>query len=158
MKLKHWLMIAILVIVDLGSKQIVSAQVAYGTQVTLIDGFLYLTNIHNTGAAWSILEGKQFFFIIITLIAIAGILYILYKRVYITDEVSRWGLMIVFSGILGNFFDRLVFGYVRDFVGVYLGSYPFPIFNWADSCITIGVTIIIIRIIFEKEHKHVENH
>ncbi len=154
MKLKHWLTIGALIILDLATKQWITLTYDYNVEYSLINGLVYILNIHNTGAAWSILEGGMPFFVVSGAVVSAAILYILYKKVYITDSVSRWGLVIILAGTWGNLYDRIALGYVRDFMGVFIGSYAFPIFNVADSCITIGVALIIIRVLFEKEVKH----
>ena len=66
------------------------------------------------------------------------------------DRVSILGYVMVFSGAIGNFIDRMVFNYVRDFIGVYIGSYAFPIFNVADICITVGFAVILIVMVYQE--------
>ena len=82
---------------------------------------------------------------------------IIYFRKTKKEEVlTRFGLVLVFAGLLGNFIDRVFFGYVRDFIDVIIFNYNFPIFNIADMAVVIGVALIIIEIIFE-EYIHGKN-
>lgn len=67
--------------------------------------------------------------------------------------MTRFGLVLTFAGMIGNLIDRMVLGYVRDFIDVIIFNYNFPIFNIADMAVVIGVALIIIEIIFE-EHIH----
>ena len=82
---------------------------------------------------------------------------IIYFRKTKKEEVlTRFGLVLVFAGLLGNLIDRVFFGYVRDFIDVIIFNYNFPIFNIADMAVVIGVALIIIEIIFE-EYIHGKN-
>lgn len=90
----------------------------------------------NTGAAFGILKGNNFFLAIIAIIVICFIFYY-YKKV---DKHERTGLLLILAGTLGNLTDRIFFGYVRDFIAL-----PFwPNFNFADMYNTIGVLILIV--------------
>lgn len=112
-----------------------------------IPGFLGLTNLHNDGAAWSMLEGKQWFFAIVSVIAIVALLYLMHWfRERPLVEIS---LALILGGTIGNFIDRLRFGYVVDmfqFLPV-----NFPVFNLADTYLTVGVIILIFIILLEKD-------
>ena len=109
---------------------------------------LSLTYIQNNGAAWSILEGKMWFFFIITMIALVVLPYLLYKY----RSESKWmtiGLSLIIGGTLGNFIDRMRLGYVVDMFQVEF--FNFPIFNIADVSLVIGVICVLIYIIFFEE-------
>lgn len=94
-------------------------------------GIEYATN---TGAAFGILKGNNFFLAIIAIIVI-GFIFYYYKKV---DKHERTGLLLILAGTLGNLIDRIFFGYVRDFIAL-----PFwPNFNFADMYNTIGVLIL----------------
>lgn len=104
-----------------------------------------LTHIRNNGAAWSILEGQMWFFIIITIVALIALPYLLYKYRY----ESKWmtiGLSLVIGGTVGNFIDRIRLSYVVDMFQVEF--FNFPIFNFADVSLVIGVVCIFVYILF----------
>lgn len=109
---------------------------------------LSLTQIHNKGGAWSILEGKMWFFILISLLALGMFSYMLYSN----RNKSKWftiGLSLIIGGTLGNFIDRLTQGYVVDMFQTEFMS--FPIFNVADVCLVIGVICVFVYILFFDE-------
>ncbi|WP_289811548.1 signal peptidase II, partial [Thomasclavelia cocleata] len=83
----------------------------------------------------------------------AVLMIIFFKRTRKEEILTRFGLVLTFAGMIGNLADRIVLGYVRDFIDVIIFNYNFPIFNIADVAVVIGVALIIIEIIFE-EHIH----
>ncbi len=95
-----------------------------------------LTYVENRGAAFGILQGQKFFFIIITVCVLIAIIYY-YEKV---DMLSKLSLIFIFSGTVGNFIGRLFFGYVVDFIE--LSFIDFPVFNLADIFLTIGAVIL----------------
>lgn len=106
---------------------------------------LSLTYIRNNGAAWSILEGQMWFFILITIVALIILPYLLYKN----RNESKWmtiGLSLIIGGTLGNFIDRIRLSYVVDMFQVEF--FNFPIFNFADVSLVVGVFCIFIYILF----------
>jgi signal peptidase II len=108
---------------------------------------LNLVLVHNTGAAFGFLSSaagwQNVFFIVIALAASIFILW-MYRRLSAQDRVLAVGLMLVLGGALGNLLDRLMHGYVIDFIDVYYGTWHWPAFNVADSAITIGAILLII--------------
>ena len=106
------ILVVALVAIDQLVKHWVTATIALGTSHVVVPGLLAITNLHNNGAAWSILQGQQWFFAIISVVAIAVIGYLMFRWRH------QWPLMIglalVLAGTLGNFIDRLVHGYVAD--------------------------------------------
>lgn len=141
------LIIIALIVIDQLIKAWVVSTIALGSSHVLIPGVLALTNLRNDGAAWSMLAGKQTFFIIITILAVIIIGYFLYR--YRQNRAMLIGLSFIMAGAIGNFIDRLWQGYVVDmFETLFIN---FPIFNFADSCLTIGVVWLIICIIREKD-------
>lgn len=132
-------------IADQWLKWWVSRHVALGGFHEFIPGVLGITNLHNSGAAWSILEGKQWFFILISILALIVIGICLYRT-----RRDRWMTVcfsLILAGTLGNFIDRLRFGYVVDMFQTMFIS--FPIFNIADACLTVGIIWLIIIILRE---------
>lgn len=111
-----------------------------------IFGRLSLTNVRNTGSAFGLFQNQAF---LLTLIAIVGIVAILlfYRYFSKANLLGIFALGLVFGGAIGNLIDRLRFGYVTDFIDVRLwGDFHWPIFNVADSGITVGSIMLIIFI------------
>ena len=122
----------------------VVANLAIGQTVTLIPHVISLTHIRNTGAAFSILEGQQWVFYIITIIAL--IVVAVLWRDSRGHLLYRIGLSLIFAGAIGNFIDRIRQQYVTDMFQVDFMN--FAIFNVADACLTVGVIAVVIHLIF----------
>lgn len=138
-----------LIIVDQIVKHWVTSNIPLNSSRTFIPGLLDLDNLHNTGAAWSMLEGRQWFFAVITVIAIIVVAYLMWK-----NRRSAWimtGLSLIMAGAVGNFIDRLSQRYVVDMFA--LKNVNFPVFNVADACLTVGVFIMLIVVLKEDDHK-----
>ncbi len=150
MKIKEILIVVIVLIIDLLTKTIIQTNINLHREIYIIKDFFYITYTKNIGAGWSILEGQQLLLSLVAVIAIIGMLVWMVKNknesMYLRLPVS---LMI--AGALGNLIDRLYFGYVRDFIGFIIFGYHFPIFNVADMALTIGVGILFVVTLFEKE-------
>ena len=131
------------------TKIIVEHTLQLNAGYTIIDSFFYFTYAHNSGAAWGIFQGHMILFYVVSLIAgIAIIYYFLQTESY--QKLTRFGLVLVFSGMIGNLIDRLMYGYVRDFIDFIIFGYDFPIFNVADIAITVGVALIILELAIEE--------
>lgn len=113
----------------------------------LIPGILGLTKLHNNGAAWSFMEGNLWFFYVVTIIAVAVISYMYWKMRKHAFLASS--LAMIFAGTIGNFVDRVRQGFVVDMFD--LKFINFPIFNIADMALTVGVAMLFIAIIRDKE-------
>lgn len=120
-----------------------------GTGVSVIDNFFYFTYATNFGGAWSLFEGHTWMFILAAVIAV-GVLGYFFMQTKIEDRFTRFGLIMVLAGAIGNCIDRVLYGFVRDFVDLIILGYDFPIFNIADVCICLGTFFVIIEI-FEEE-------
>lgn len=111
---------------------------SYGyTVIPIIDNFLYFTHVHNTGAAWSILEGKQYLLCILGFIALAAV-WLYRDKLELQKKSNQLYLGLFCGGVIGNIIDRLLWGYVIDFIDIHLVFYRWPTFNIADSGIVIG--------------------
>lgn len=140
-----WLWLSALVIVlDLGTKYLASSNLDYGMPVPVLP-FFNLTLLHNTGAAFSFLADQggwqRWFFAVLAV----GVSIMLIAWLYRLPRSDRWlpiALALVLGGALGNLYDRLVLGYVVDFIHVYYGNYHFPAFNIADCAISVGAVMI----------------
>ena len=141
------------VCLDQGVKKIITIYIGLGGSVTLIPSFLNITHVRNTGAAWSVLEGSRVFLILVSIIAIGLVYYFMIKDKKI-DKIEEIGYGILLGGILGNLFDRIIFGYVIDFLHFTFGNDQFPVFNIADIGIVIGTFIIIVIMLKEDFHEN----
>ena len=145
---------SIALIIDQVSKIIATSYLKLSIGVKVIKNFFYLTLCHNEGAAWGLFSNARFVIIIGTLAAII----LIYHYVFVFKENKRnnlaFGLLI--GGLAGNLIDRIIFGYVRDFLDFYIFKYDYPIFNIADMCIVVGVFLLIISII-KGDDKHEDN-
>lgn len=107
-----------------------------------------LIYLENSGAAFGMLQGRQTFFIILTVAIVLMLLVYVYNHWSEINTIERWGFALFFAGAIGNFIDRVLNGYVVDFISVRLfGFYDFPVFNLADCYISIAAVVFIISII-----------
>ncbi|MFH0790490.1 MAG: signal peptidase II [Candidatus Omnitrophota bacterium] len=111
--------------------------------VPVIKNVFYLTLVHNRGAAFGILKNQIYFFIITSGLAIALIWFSLRNNRHKQPFIFNFALNLILAGGLGNLIDRLFFGYVIDFIDIRI--YPlfnWPVFNAADSAITVGAILL----------------
>lgn len=135
------LAVVLLTLLDLGTKWQISANFRIGQSLKLIPGFFNLTLVHNTGAAFGLgNRWPMWGFVIISLVAI-GLVGFLLTKMDPSEKLSRAGMVLITSGAIGNLVDRIRFGYVVDFLDVYIGKHHWPAFNVADSYITIGACL-----------------
>jgi signal peptidase II len=136
----------LIIILDQVSKQIALDQLPMHRSVSVLPGLdWYLT--FNPGAAFSFLAdagGWQRWFFTITTIIISTIILVWIGRLQKTESISAISLCLIFGGAIGNLIDRVNYGYVVDFVQVWLGSYPWPAFNVADAAISVGAVVLLL--------------
>lgn len=141
------IIIALLVcIVDRITKLYIVEHLAEGLSIPIVPNVFHITHILNRGAAFGILDGQRWFFIVVVLILI-GLIYIYRKKISQLPLLVRIGIGLLVGGALGNGYDRFLHGAVIDFFDFRI----WPIFNVADICICLGVTIIIIYLWRGKE-------
>ncbi len=142
-----WIASAI-VAFDQLTKALVRATIPLYGKVVVIPDLVDLTHVRNTGAAFGILNSVDFPFktVVIALVATAALIGIAIYAAGLSphERVPRLGLSLILGGAAGNLIDRMVAGYVVDFVDVYWGEHHFWAFNVADSAITIGVAVMMI--------------
>ncbi|MCP1102234.1 signal peptidase II [Aequitasia blattaphilus] len=131
------------ILTDQLSKIWVTSNLQLGESIEIIPSFFKITYAQNTGAAWSILEGHMTFFYVVTLVALILLGWYFY-RLKEYQIIQKIGVVLMVSGTLGNFIDRLLFQYVRDSLDFHILGYNFPIFNVADVLLISGVLFIII--------------
>lgn len=145
--------IALFVIgIDQLSKWIIIKKMSVYDQIPIIENFIYLTSHRNSGAAWGILEGQMWFFYIITIIVVIGILYYI-KIYYKQSKLMALSLSFILGGAIGNFIDRIFRKEVVDFIDFILFGYDYPIFNVADSSLVVGVILLLIASILDEKKK-----
>ncbi len=133
----------IFVIIDQIIKYVISNNITLNTSINVIDNFFYLTNVHNDGAAFSILSGNVIFLILMTIISLV-VIYFFFIKDKTTSKIEKVFISMLLGGIIGNFIDRLIHGYVIDYLETIIFNYHFPIFNFADICIVLGIIGIML--------------
>ena len=139
-----------ILVLDQITKMIVQTSMNLKESIEVIKGFFSITYVQNTGAAWSIMEGQMWFFYIITVVALVVMIYI-FKDTKETQWWLRLAVVLLIAGTLGNFIDRVVFQYVRDFLDFIIIGYDFPVFNVADIALCVGVGMVALDTLFSKE-------
>ena len=139
------------VILDQVTKAMVRPALALHESVEVIPGFLDLTRVHNTGAAFGMLNAAEFPFktLVLSLVAVVALGGVAWyaATVPLGDRLARLGVAGVLGGAIGNLIDRATSGYVLDFVDAYWGDWHFWAFNVADAAITVGVIFMIFDIL-----------
>lgn len=120
-----------------------------------VASFLNLTLVYNRGAAFGFLSDaagwQNAFFIGVALVA-CGVIVFLLSRLPPNNRLVAVGLVLILGGAVGNLIDRLLYGYVIDFIDVYYRSWHWPAFNVADSAITVGAILLVADSLFQKRH------
>lgn len=145
-------LIALLVIaLDQLTKWMIVKKMEYGESIEIIENLLYITSHRNRGAAWGILQGQMWFFYIITIAVIIGVVYYIQKMAK-NSRLLGVSLGLMLGGAIGNFIDRVARQEVVDFVHTYIFSYSFPVFNIADAALSIGVVLLVIHMFLEEKN------
>ena len=131
----------VIIALDQISKILTTTYFSLGEVKNIIPGILNFTYVRNQGAAFGIFQGARVFFIIVTIVVFAGIIYYL-KKANPQSRLEKWAIACMAGGAFGNFIDRLLFGYVRDFI--YVEFIDFPVFNIADCFVCIGAGLYIL--------------
>ena len=137
---------AAIVAADQYTKFLTVANIALHQDIEFMPGFLGLTYVQNTGAAFSSFEGQQWLFVLIFLLFTAAIVYEFVKKPMGFSSFERWCIAAVYGGGLGNMIDRVRLGYVVDMIETKFMN--FPVFNVADCFITCGCILMMISLIF----------
>lgn len=119
-----------------------------GSSAEFIPGFIRFEYCENTGMAWSLLSDKTFLLTIVSAAMVAILVYFLVRFYKPMPNLIKVAIVIICAGAVGNLIDRIAFNYVRDFIA--FDFVDFPVFNIADSCVTIGVIILAVGLIFVK--------
>ena len=138
--MRPWLLVSVAVGLDQFIKLVIRHTLSPIQSVPLIPSVIHLTYVQNSGAAFGLFPGHTSLFILVS-VAVAGWVCVELIRLRTGTQAPRTqaGLILILSGALGNLIDRLWFGYVIDFIDLRV----WPVFNVADSCITIGVGLLL---------------
>jgi signal peptidase II len=134
-------------LLDQSTKALASKNILLGQTIPVINNIFHLTLVHNKGAAFGIFKSQTALFIITSLTAIIIISYKLKARAAGRLDIFVVSLGLILAGALGNLIDRLFFGYVVDFLDFRI----WPVFNIADSAITVGAILLGWSILFNKK-------
>ena len=133
----------VFILIDFIVKIIVNSNMNVYDSIIIIPNFFSITYVRNIGAAFSIMENSRILFIIIGFVA----LILIYKYLIMNKVLNKY-LMISYSmligGIIGNMIDRILYGYVIDYLSFNIFGYSFPIFNLADTFIVVSIIMLII--------------
>ena len=139
------ILIIIFILIDLISKYIIVKSIGLHEAIMVIRNFLNITYVRNTGVAFSMFPHNRYLVLVISLFIIIGIIYYVYKS-KVNNKLEKVGYSLIIGGAISNFIDRLIHGYVIDFIDVKIFNYDYPIFNLADTFIVIGVILLIIYV------------
>lgn len=137
---------------DLVTKYLIIQNLSFSDRIPVIDGFFYLTHVRNTGAAFGLFsdappEIRLTFFVGVACIAIA-IIISFFRKLAPGDRLASLALGLILGGAIGNLIDRIRFQEVVDFLHFRLwAGYTWPDFNVADSCIVVGVGVLVLELL-----------
>lgn len=149
-----YLVIVILVVIDQLTKYLIVQNVDTNQVISVIKGFFDITNVNNTGGAFSFLSDTSWGIIVLS--SISGIISILLLVVLFRLRKSNFNfvritLSVLAAGTIGNLIDRIRVGSVIDFLMFTFGDYTFPVFNVADICIVVSSIVLVVMLIFDKK-------
>ena len=151
-----WIAVVI-VVLDQVTKAIVRSQFELYEGVPVVPGFFNLTRVHNTGAAFGMLNSMDFPFktaalAVIAAAALTGLAFFA-STLPAVQWLSRVGIALIIGGAAGNLIDRISLGYVTDFVDLYWQGWHFWAFNVADAAITVGVALMVLEMLGLGRHR-----
>jgi signal peptidase II len=139
---------AVVVILDIWTKWLVLQRIDQHEAIPVIPNFFQLVHVRNTGAAFGIGANAASSLVPLLLnvgaIAVFCVVVVYALRSAVTDRLLQIGLHLILGGAIGNLLDRFRFGYVVDFLDVYIGRHHWPAFNVADSAICIGIALLFL--------------
>lgn len=138
-----YLIAFLIYLLDQLSKLIVVRYMSIGESLPVVKNFLHITLVHNTGAAFGMLKTRSILFVIIAILSVFFINYMLLHKRHILTRLEKIALLFILAGTAGNLTDRLRMGYVIDFIDFRV----WPVFNIADSFITVGAIMLAASLI-----------
>jgi signal peptidase II len=148
-KLWYLIITALVLALDQFTKYWVSIRLREGDEIDIISGFLKLSYTENPGIAFGMLNNGNVRWLLVAISVAAVAIVIFYMmRALSSNSLLLWSLALLAAGICGNLIDRIRMGRVIDFILLYYQSYQWPVFNIADTAITIGATLMAIELFF----------
>jgi len=151
------LLSAAVLLLDQGTKHLVTAAMSLHSSVEVIPNLFHLTLVTNRGALFGLLHDlpdpyRSSLFTLVPLMAV-GLIVFFQLRTTLQDSLAHTGLALILGGALGNLVDRVRLGHVIDFLDVFIGDHHWPAFNAADSSICIGVSLLILDLMLSGRHR-----
>lgn len=148
MKKKIIVIGVIALLIDIITKLLIDNSFELMETRPIIMNLFSITKVYNDGASWNLLAGHRIILIIVSIMMLVFLIYYQTKFTFNTRNTLAFGVL--YGGIIGNLLDRIFYGYVIDFLDFTILGYDFPVFNFADICIVIGIFLLIIAI-YKKE-------
>lgn len=139
---------SLFIFIDQGIKYLILNNFEMAKAKEVIYNFFYITLIKNDGGAFGIMSGGRWIFILLALIFI---IYLI-RYIYIDTNIKKLDVItysLLLAGVVGNLIDRVVYGYVVDYLDFYIFKYNAPVFNFADMCIVIGASFMIYSLLIK---------
>ena len=152
MKKKILIFSIVFLAVDQISKIILDKVLILGKSISIFEKFLYITKAYNEGISFSMLTGHRWVIILISIFVMIFLYF--YMRCFKENKRNIIAFSLVFGGLFGNLIDRLIHGYVIDFIDFYVLNYNYPIFNLADSFICIGILMVLYAIFLGEDNEN----
>jgi signal peptidase II len=149
MKRLHYILIsAVIIVLDAVTKWLVSANITLHDAITVVPNLFSIVHVRNTGAAFGIGANAESQVVPLLLNSGAILVFLIVVayalRTPLTDRTLQIGLHLILGGAIGNLVDRFRFGYVVDFLDLYVRDHHWPAFNVADSAICIGIALLFL--------------
>ena len=143
--------VVLLTAADQITKLLVMSHFTKGQSIHVINGLLDFTYVQNKGAAFGMLAGQRWIFMVITALIMAAVVYGWVKGMFdhLTGKIAA---VLILSGGIGNMIDRVRLGYVVDFIDI-SPLFSFAVFNVADCCVTVGAVLLMVFILFFADEK-----
>ncbi|MDO4605524.1 MAG: signal peptidase II [Helcococcus sp.] len=142
----------VLVFIDQFTKYLAIANIKGKEEIVIIEKWLHLTYVENSGAAFGIFQNATILFTVLTIIIVFGIMWYMLKESNNVGIFFKLPLVMIMAGAIGNLIDRIRLGYVVDFIHSPLGGiYNFPVFNFADIYVTCSAIFLIIYLLFNEK-------
>ena len=153
-KLIYPVIILALLSIDQLTKALVARSILFQSSKSIIPGFFNLTHIRNRGAIFGFFSHSesQILFIFLTLVSLVALGLVIYYffKTPSSQRYMKISLSVILAGALGNLIDRIIRGYVIDFLDFHIKNWHWPSFNVADACITVGAFLLIFILVFKR--------